>query len=115
MFLSVCLNTISFLFLRIALIVLSLHPFYHATVCTPNVISWSTSLHVSFLLIQADSHCKELEKGYEKAREKFSGVLTYFGEDPNMPCHEFFTTLSKFIQVLSDDLPRIAVMLVRCS
>jgi hypothetical protein len=48
--------------------------------------------------VKADSHCKELERGYEKAKEKFAGVLTYFGEDPNMPPHEFFTTLSKFIQ-----------------
>jgi hypothetical protein len=49
--------------------------------------------------LQADQQCSELERGFEKAKEKFSGVLVYFGEDPGMSSQDFFSTLFKFIQV----------------
>jgi len=49
-------------------------------------------------LTKADSQCSDLERGFEKAKEKFSGVLVYFGEDPSMSPQDFFSTLSRFIQ-----------------
>lgn len=58
----------------------------------------STNAMLDFF-VKVDASCKELEKGYEKAKEKFSGVLSYFGEDPAMASHDFFTTLSRFVQV----------------
>lgn len=32
-------------------------------------------------------------------KKKFTGVLAYFGEDPNTSSMDFFSTLSKFVQV----------------
>lgn len=49
-------------------------------------------------LTKADQQCTELERGFDKAKEKFSGVLVYFGEDANMTSQDFFSTLFKFIQ-----------------
>lgn len=49
-------------------------------------------------MLQADGLCKDLERGIDKAKEKFTKVLEYFGEDPAMASQEFFSTLYKFIQ-----------------
>jgi hypothetical protein len=48
---------------------------------------------------KADELCKKLDGGFEKVRDKFTKVLEYFGEEPNMTCQDFFSTLSKFVQV----------------
>ena len=34
-----------------------------------------------------------------QVRTKFASVLAYFGEEPTMASHDFFSTLSKFVQV----------------
>jgi hypothetical protein len=52
-------------------------------------------------LVKADGLCKELVRGIDKAKEKFARVLEYFGEDPSMSSQEFFSTLFKFLQVLT--------------
>lgn len=43
--------------------------------------------------------CKDLERGFEAVKKKFTGVLDYFGEDNTMPSTDFFTTLHKFVLV----------------
>ena len=42
----------------------------------------------------------ELDKQIdEHVKVKYASLLTYFGEDPGLPSHEFFFTLNKFTQV----------------
>lgn len=50
---------------------------------------------------KAKHQCEDLEKRFSKTKHKFISVLNYFGEDPGMQSHEFFSTLSRFVQEFS--------------
>lgn len=50
-----------------------------------------------FLHNKAKHQCEDLEKRIAKVSGKFSQLLAYFGEEPTMPCQEFFTLLSRFV------------------
>jgi hypothetical protein len=41
--------------------------------------------------------CHELSQRYLKLSAKFSLILRYFGEDPNLKCEGFFVPLNKFV------------------
>ncbi len=41
--------------------------------------------------------CEELSNRITTLNNKYSNILSYFGEDPKMSCQDFFTTLSKFV------------------
>jgi hypothetical protein len=43
----------------------------------------------------------EVDKLVDGVKIKFSSVLAYFGEEPTLQSHEFFATLTKFVQVSS--------------
>jgi len=43
----------------------------------------------------------ELDKRYQRVRQKYSYVLEYFGEESTMKSQDFFTSLYKFIQEFS--------------
>ncbi len=43
--------------------------------------------------------CNSLDDDLNSVREKYKGVLNYFGEEASMTSHEFFSTLYAFIQV----------------
>lgn len=55
-----------------------------------------------FALSQADEQNRDLQKRLENVKSKFSGVLNYFGEDPQMTSVDFFTTLDRFVLVSLD-------------
>jgi hypothetical protein len=48
-------------------------------------------------LDKARQICDDLDALIESVKTKYSNVLAYFGEDPNLPSSEFFSTLSKFV------------------
>lgn len=48
--------------------------------------------------IQAASVLDDIGSFFDTVKTKFSGILSYFGEEPTMHSHEFFTTLSKFLK-----------------
>ena len=62
-----------------------------------NVVSSSTAM--SFFLVNARKSLEELDIKIENVRTKFSNVLAYFGEEAAMASQDFFSTLTKFVQV----------------
>jgi len=64
------------------------------------ILSQATEANPSFVsfLQAAECKCEELNSLIESAREKYTSVLNYFGEDTSLQAHEFFTTISKFAQ-----------------
>ena len=62
-----------------------------------NVVSSSTAM--SFFLVNARKSLEELDLKIENVRTKFSNVLAYFGEEAAMASQDFFSTLTKFVQV----------------
>lgn len=50
------------------------------------------------MFFQARQVMDEVDKLVDGVKLKFSTVLAYFGEEPTLQSHDFFQTLSKFIQ-----------------
>jgi hypothetical protein len=48
---------------------------------------------------KTDKALADMESGRERLQTKFQEVLRYFGEDPQMPPQQFFTTLESFVKV----------------
>ena len=65
-----------------------------------NVQSSSTAM--AFFLVKARQSLEELDLKIENVRNKFSNVLAYFGEEAAMASQDFFSTLTKFVQVRKD-------------
>ncbi len=53
------------------------------------------------VLLQADEQCADLQRRLDNVRNKFAGVLNYFGEESTMTSLDFFSTLDKFVMVSS--------------
>jgi len=52
---------------------------------------------MSSFLLKARQTCDELDSLIENVKTKYVNVLSYFGEEPSLASHDFFSTLSKFI------------------
>lgn len=56
-------------------------------------------LNVFSAIFQAKDQCQALEKTVNDTKAKYKSVLNYFAADEKMASQDFFSTLSKFIQV----------------
>jgi Formin Homology 2 Domain len=59
----------------------------------------SSSSGMALFLVKARQSLEELDLKIENVRNKFSNVLAYFGEEAAMASQDFFSTLTKFVQV----------------
>ena len=59
----------------------------------------SSSSGMAVFLVKARQSLEELDLKIENVRNKFSNVLAYFGEEAAMASQDFFSTLTKFVQV----------------
>lgn len=58
---------------------------------------------ISEFLLKAEQSISSLEAKLSNMRKKFESVLSYFGEEPSMPSHEFFATLQTFVDAFLEE------------
>jgi Formin Homology 2 Domain len=61
----------------------------------------NSSTTMACFLVKARQSLEELDHKIENVRNKFANVLAYFGEEKAMASQDFFSTLTKFVQVIN--------------